>query len=163
MTLRAGILRLVAGIAIAALAVLVQAGPSHADPSPFDTLLGSWGGSGEIRLDKGRRERIKCNAYYTGGGSELGMAIRCASDSYKIEIRSKLSYSGGRLSGSWEERTFNAQGSAAGTASNDTIKLSISGGVSGTMLVSYTKSRQTVSISTTGVTLQGVSISLGRS
>ena len=91
---------------------LVPAGPSKANPSPFDTLLGSWGGSGEIRLDKGRKERIKCNAYYTGGGSDLGLAIRCQSDNYKIEIRSKLSYSGGRLSGNWEERTFNASGTA---------------------------------------------------
>ena len=102
--------------------------PSYADPSPFDTLLGSWGGSGEIRLDKGRKERIKCNAYYTGGGSDLGLAIRCQSDNYKIEIRSKLSYSGGRLSGNWEERTFNASGTASGTASPNKISLAIKGG-----------------------------------
>ncbi len=163
MTLRSIILRLAAGLVLPALAVLVPASPSKADPSPFDTLLGSWGGTGEIRLDKGRRERIKCNAYYTGGGSELGMAIRCQSDSYKIEIRSKLSYSGGRLSGNWEERTFNASGNASGTASPSSIKLSISGAVSGTMNVSYTKTRQSVSIATQGVALQGVSISLGRS
>jgi hypothetical protein len=163
MTLRSGILRLVAGIAITALAVLVQAGPSGADPSPFDTLLGSWGGSGQIRLDKGRTERIKCNAYYTGGGAELGLAIRCQSDNYKIEIRSKLSYSGGRLSGNWEERTFNAEGNASGTATPSKISLAINGAVTGTMVVSYTKSRQTVAISTQGVALQGVSITLGRS
>jgi hypothetical protein len=163
MTLRSIILRFAAGLVLPALAVLVPAAPSKADPSPFDTLLGSWGGTGEIRLDKGRRERIKCNAYYTGGGSELGMAIRCQSDSYKIEIRSKLSYSGGRLSGNWEERTFNASGNASGTASPSSIKLSISGAVSGTMNVSYTKTRQSVSIATQGVALQGVSISLGRS
>lgn len=163
MTLRSGILRLVAGIAIAALAVLVQAEPSGADPSPFDTLLGSWGGSGQIRLDKGRMERIKCNAYYTGGGAELGLAIRCQSDNYKIEIRSKLSYSGGRLSGNWEERTFNAQGNATGTATPTKISLAINGAVTGSMVVSYTKSRQTVAISTQGVALQGVNITLGRS
>jgi hypothetical protein len=163
MTLHSGIVRLVTSIAIAVLAVLVPAGHSHADPSPFDTLLGSWGGSGEIRLDQGRMERIKCNAYYTGGGAELGLAIRCASESYKIEIRSKLSYSGGRLSGNWEERTFNAQGNATGTATPNKITLSISGGVSGTMVVSYSKSRQNVSISTQGVALKSVSIALGRS
>jgi hypothetical protein len=163
MTLRSGILRLVAGIAIVALGALIQAGHSHADPSPFDMLLGSWGGSGEIQLEQGKMERIKCNAYYTGGGAELGMAIRCTSDSYKIEIRSKLSYSGGRLTGNWEERTFNAQGSAVGTATPDKITLSISGGVSGTMQVSYSKSRQSVSISTQGVALKSVQITLGRS
>lgn len=163
MTLRSIILRFAVGIVLPMLAVLVPAAPSQADPSPFDTLLGSWGGTGEIRLDKGRKERIKCSAYYTGGGSELGMAIRCQSDNYKIEIRSKLSYSGGRLSGNWEERTFNASGSASGTASPSNIRLSISGGVSGTMNVSYSKTSQSVSIATQGVALQGVSITLGRS
>ena len=138
MILRSAILPLVA-VATGALIFLVPAGPAKSDTSPFNTLLGSWGGTGEISLDKGRKERIKCNAYYTGGGSELGMAIRCQSDNYKIEIRSKLSYSGGRLSGNWEERTFNASGAASGTASPNKITLSIKGGVSANMLVSYTK------------------------
>jgi hypothetical protein len=162
MILRLGILRLVV-IAIAAPFVLIPDSASRADSSPFDTLLGSWGGSGEMNLDKGRTERIKCNAYYTGGGAELGLAIRCQSESYKIEIRSKLSYSGGRLSGSWEERTFNASGSATGTAAPNKITLSIHGGVTGTMLVSFTKSSQSVTISTQGTALQGVRITLARS
>jgi hypothetical protein len=152
-----------AAIVIGALTLIVPTGPSKADPSPFNTLLGSWGGSGEIRLDKGRKERIKCNAYYTGGGSDLGLAIRCQSDNYKIEIRSKLSYSGGRLSGNWEERTFNASGTASGTASPNRISLAIKGGVSASMLVNYTKTTQNVNISVSGVALQGVRISLARS
>ena len=159
---RSVILRLLA-VALGALTFLVPAGPSKADPSPFSTLLGSWGGSGEIQLDKGRKERIKCNAYYTGGGSDLGLAIRCQSDNYKIEIRSKLSYSGGRLSGSWEERTFNASGSATGTASPNKISLAIKGAVSANMQVSYTKTTQNVNISVSGVALQGVRITLARS
>lgn len=161
MTSRSGVRYLLATLVLAVL--LLPIGASRADSSPFDSLLGSWGGTGEIKLDKGRRERIKCNAYYTGGGSQLGLAIRCNSDSYKIEVRSKLSYSGGRLSGNWEERTFNASGSASGSATSSRITLSIRGGVTGTMVVSYTKSRQTVSISTQGIALQGVSITLGRS
>jgi hypothetical protein len=152
-----------AAIVIGALTLVVPTGPSKADPSPFNTLLGSWGGSGEIRLDKGRKERIKCNAYYTGGGSDLGLAIRCQSDNYKIEIRSKLSYSGGRPSGNWEERTFNASGTASGTASPNKISLAIKGGVSASMLVNYTKTTQNVNISVSGVALQGVRISLARS
>jgi len=163
MILRSAILPL-AGAAMGALIFLVPAGSSKADPGPFSTLLGSWVGSGEIRLDKGRKERIKCNAYYTGGGSDLGLAIRCQSDNYKIEIRSKLSYSGGRLSGNWEERTFNASGTASGTATPSKILLAIQGGgVSANMLVNYTKSKQNVNISVSGVALQGVRITLARS
>jgi hypothetical protein len=161
MILRSAILSL-AAFAIGAL-TLVPISPVKADPSPFNALLGSWGGSGEIRLDRGRKERIKCNAYYTGGGSDLGLAIRCQSDNYKIEIRSKLSYSGGRLSGNWEERTFNASGTATGTATSNRISLAIKGAVSANMQVNFTKSTQSVNITVQGVALQGVRITLARS
>ena len=87
---------------------------SEAAANAFDTLLGSWRGSGQILLSDGRRERLTCNAYYTGGGSQLGMAIRCQSESSSVEIRSKLSQSGSRISGTWEERTFNASGHRLG-------------------------------------------------
>jgi hypothetical protein len=156
--------RLAAFIALAALAVVVPRDPVSADPgSSFSTLLGSWGGSGEYRLEDGTTQRVKCNAYYTGGGTQLGMVIRCSSDTNKIEIRSKLSNSGGRITGSWEERTYNAEGSASGSATGDKISLQISGAVTGTMQVDYTASRQSVSIATKGVALRSVNITLGRS
>jgi hypothetical protein len=166
MTLCFRLPRLTYLVALAALALVVPEGQSSADPggqSPFTMLLGSWGGSGEYELSDGKTERVKCNAYYTGGGTQLGMVIRCASEGSKIEIRSKLSNSGGRITGSWEERTYNAEGSATGEATGDKISLQISGGVSGTMLVSYTPSRQSVSISTQGTALKSVNITLGRS
>jgi hypothetical protein len=150
-------------MALAAALTLVSSPGGEAAANPFDTLLGSWKGSGQIQLSDGRRERLKCNAYYTGGGSQLGMAIRCQSESSNVEIRSKLSLSGSRISGTWEERTFNAQGTASGSASGDRITLQISGGVTGTMRVSYSGSRQSVSISTQGIALQSVTIDLSRS
>jgi len=148
------------------LATLVMAPwpvPTAAAANPFDVLLGSWRGSGQIKLSDGRTERLKCNAYYTGGGSQLGMAIRCQSESSNVEIRSKLSQSGSQISGTWEERTFNASGTASGQASSDRITLQISGGVSGTMRVSYSGSRQSVAISTQGIALKSVTIDLTRS
>ena len=71
--------------------------------------------------------------------------------------------SGGRITGTWEERTFNATGNAVGQVTGDRISLQISGGVSGTMLVSYSGSRQSVAISTQGIALKSVSIDLSRS
>jgi hypothetical protein len=91
------------------------------------------------------------------------MAIRCQSESSSVEIRSKLSLSGSRISGTWEERTFNASGTASGSASGDRISLSIAGGVSGSMQVSFSGSRQSVSISTQNIALKSVTISLSRS
>ena len=156
--------RLFPALAIAALCLLAPLRSSEAaDGNPFDTLLGSWRGNGQIVLSEGKTERLKCNAYYTGGGSQLGMAIRCQSESFNVEIRSKLSQSGGRITGTWEERTFNAEGNASGQATGGKISLAITVGVTGTMLVSYTSSRQSVAISTQGIALKSVTIDLTRS
>jgi hypothetical protein len=149
---------------LAAIILSLWPTPQSAAPAnPFDVLLGSWRGNGQIRLTDGKTERLKCNAYYTGGGSQLGMAIRCQSESSNVEIRSKLSQSGGRISGTWEERTFNASGTASGQASANRISLQISGGVQGNMQVSYSGSRQSVAISTQGIALKSVTIDLSRS
>lgn len=153
---------LVAALALSLFA-FPTAKPALSDPGPFNTLLGSWGGTGEYSLADGTRERIKCNAYYTGGGSQLGMAIRCSGGNNKIEIRSKLNNSGGRITGHWEERTFNAEGDASGTATGDRITLQISGAVTGNMSVSYTAKSQSVSIATSNIALRSVNITLSRS
>ena len=91
------------------------------------------------------------------------MAIRCKSDSSNVEIRSKLSLSGTRITGNWEERTYNASGSASGTAKPGRISITVSGSIRGSMVVNYSSSRQSVSISTSGSPLQRVSINLTRS
>jgi hypothetical protein len=156
--------RLLAALALTACFTLTPwPTPRASAAGPFDTLLGSWRGNGQIRLTDGKTERLKCNAYYTGGGSQLGMAIRCQSENSNVEIRSKLSQSGSRISGTWEERTFNASGTASGQASSSRITLRISGGVTGTMNVSYSGSRQSVAISTQGIALKSVTIDLTRS
>lgn len=136
-----------------------------AETAPFKTLLGSWGGGGTAQMSDGRKERINCTAYYTGGGSQLRLAIYCKSSAQNIQMRGKLSYSGGKVSGSWEERTYNAEGSLAGSARNNRINVRISGykgNLSGRMSVSYSGRRQKVAISTGGIGLKKVNINLSR-
>ena len=144
------------------LALALSAGlrPTDAASGPFDALLGSWGGMGTYRMDDGRTEKVRCEAYYTGGGNQLSMVVRCASAGNRIEIRSKLIASGGNLRGSWEERTYNAEGSASGQITGDRLTLTVSGGISGAMTVTYSRSRQVVSITTEGIPLKSVNISL---
>ncbi|MCL4768393.1 MAG: hypothetical protein KJZ80_19420 [Hyphomicrobiaceae bacterium] len=149
--------------ALAAAAVL--AGSAADAASPFATLHGSWSGGGSIQFESGQSERLRCTAYYTSsnGGNQLGLAIRCASASNKIEIRGRLDYSGGgSVSGVWEERTFNASGTATGQASDSRVSLRLSGAIPGAMNVTVGKGRQSVAISTQGSTLKAVQIGLSR-
>jgi hypothetical protein len=130
----------------------------------FDTLMGAWSGSGQIRYDDGQSEGVRCTAYYSGSGERLRLAIRCKSDSTEVEIRGLLARQGERLSGTWEERTFNAAGEASGRVAGDKLSLSVTGGgFSGSMTVTYAGSRQTVTISTQGIRMRSVNVTLGRS
>ena len=147
----------------ASLVAAAWSGPALAQ-SPFAGLDGAWTGSGQVRLENGSKERLSCRAYYTpkDSGAGLGMAIRCASQSYSIEVRSTLRYEQGRVTGSWEERSFNAAGNLSGRASGGNLNLTITGGVSGTMSVALGAGRQTVSITTDTAGLRGVSVQMTR-
>jgi len=129
----------------------------------FHGLIGSWGGSGQIRYQSGESERIRCTAYYSEAQRALRLAIRCRGATNNVEIRGVLEQRDGRLSGTWEERTFNAAGDASGRMSPGRINLSISGGgLSGSMSVSYGGSRQTVVVAVQGVSLKSVNITMTR-
>ena len=144
-------------------AILLATSAAQAS-SPFGTLNGTWSGSGTVQFEGGQTERLRCNAYYTstGGETELGLAIRCASASSKLEIRGRLTYRGGNVSGVWEERTFNASGTASGRASGNRVSLQLAGAIPGSMNVTVSRSRQSVAINTQGSTLRAVRIGLSR-
>lgn len=133
--------------------------------NPLAQLAGSWSGSGKVRFEGGQSERLTCRGHYTikDGGTGVGLALRCASSSAKIDLRSLLNYKSGRITGSWEERSFNASGGVSGRASSGSMSLAINGGLSGSMSVSFNGSRQSVSINTSGTGLKAVSINLRRS
>ena len=73
--IRCALKRLLAAVAMTAALMFVSTDGTKADTgNPFDVLLGSWRGGGQMELSEGKTERLKCNAYYTGGGSRLGVA-----------------------------------------------------------------------------------------
>ena len=140
-------------------------GQAHARAEgPFPRLVGSWSGTGQVHLDQGKSEQITCRAFYNAKskGSDLALAIRCASSSYKIDMRASLSQQDGRVTGQWEERTFNAAGSVSGRSTESSLSLTISGAVSGTMSVTHSEAGQRIEIKTVGTALAGVTISLAR-
>ncbi|MFV0298540.1 MAG: hypothetical protein ACK5JT_20760 [Hyphomicrobiaceae bacterium] len=115
-------------------------------------------------MSSGKSEVLKCRAYYTSKEKDgLGLAIRCASASNRIELRAHLHQEAGQVSGRWEERTYNATGNVTGRARQGKINLSIvGGGFSGSMAVATNGSSQTVTIETQGVGLKSVDIKLSR-
>lgn len=150
----------------AALLIVASAAPQvayGATSQVISTLSGGWGGSGRISYTDGSSENISCSAYYTGSGNELRMAIQCRSDKNPIHIRSRLRIDGSRASGDWEERTFNASGSASGSVGSSSMSLNVSGGgFTGTMSVSFSKSSHTVTITTQGVAMSRATMRFSR-
>ncbi len=150
-------------IAASATAILLIGVPAVAG-SPFSALVGTWSGKGTARLEGGKSERLSCKGYYSGSGSsELRLNIICANPSTKVELRSVLKYANGRVTGTWEERNYNQQGTITGSATDSRLRLSIGGAaLKGSLSVSIGGSNQSVSLSTQGSTLKGVNITFER-
>jgi hypothetical protein len=150
-------------IAVIGLAMLAATTGARANPG-LENLVGAWSGSGRLNYSDGSSEGIRCNAYYTLHGGAFSLAIQCRSDKNPIHIRSKLNISGNRLSGAWEERTFNASGKATGTVSGQRIDLNVGGGgFTGSMTVSIGRSTHRVRIETQGIAISRATIELRKS
>jgi hypothetical protein len=151
-------------LGLAAVVVTVGAASSVKAESPFGVLTGTWSGAGQVRFTGGSSEALKCRAYYTPkDATNMGLAIRCASTSAKIELRANLAYDGGKVTGSWEERTFNASGNVTGQATASKLNLAIQGGgFSGSMAVGINGGSQTVSIQTQGTGFTNVNIHMSK-
>lgn len=151
------------------LATLLQwALPSagRAGELPFNLLNGTWAGAGSLIYDSGPPDKLSCLGYYRSAdeGKSLGIAIRCNGEPDKLEFRSKLAYADGKLSGTWEERTNNATGTASGTITENNLRVEFDGSLSGSVSIAFSPSQQsvTVTISTAGSELKGARVSLNR-
>ena len=154
-----------AACAIAALLMLTQRSPADTTDELFTRYSGAWTGTGIARLAGGNVESLKCKAYYTprNSGQSLGLVIRCASPSTPLELRAALSTAQRKISGSWEERTFNATGDVHGRFSENAMDLAISGsGFKGSMQVMFDGEMQKVAITTAGIGLESISLSFSR-
>ena len=156
--------RLALPAAVALGALLAAPLAANAGDGAIGALVGNWSGSAQATLDSGQTESMRCKGYYTGQGSDgLGIAIRCANGSSKIDLRATLTFANGAVSGNWEERTYNAAGSVSGKSSANKVNLAITGGgLTAAMAVNITGASHSVSISTQGTGLKGVNISFNR-
>ena len=154
--------RLGALVLISTATVSLSANSAAANAS-LDVLAGSWRGDGTMSFESGKTESISCNGYYKGAGN-FSVVIRCKGTSSDFELRSKLESNGDKVSGSWEERTYNATGDASGTVSAGKLNVQFSGSLTGSLEMSFSSSSQSVSISvgTKGAGIKGLRVSLNR-
>lgn len=153
----------VTALAASSIAMLMAGAPAVAG-SPFSALIGTWSGRGTAHLEGGKSEKLSCRGYYSGAtSSELKLNIICANPSTKVELRSVLKYANGHVTGTWEERNYNQTGTITGSADDSKLRLTIGGGaLTGLLSVSIGGTNQSVSLSTQGSALKGVSISFAR-
>lgn len=151
-----------AALVIAASGAVVA--PAAHAASPFESLTGSWSGGGRVVFEGGQSERLRCHAQYrsSSSGRRLGLSIRCASASNAFDLQGDLAYHGGRVSGSWNERSLGASGSATGRANSHSVVLHFSGAVTGSMSLALSGSSQTVAIASQGTALRAINVSLRR-
>jgi hypothetical protein len=132
--------------------------------TPFSQLAGSWHGGGSVKYSDGSNERLSCRGNYSqkSAGAELTLAIRCQSPSNKIDMKSNISYEGGRLSGHWSEKNFGLEGDVDGSSGANKFTVRISGQLQGSMTVAVNGASHSVTISTAGPGFKAVSISFSK-
>jgi hypothetical protein len=153
-------------ILAAALFIASGFGPACAGEA-FSRLAGQWRGTGTIEFANKTKETLHCRAAYDvlRSGANLQLAIRCASDSYRIDLMGSATESNGKVTGSWSEATLNVSGTLSGSAEGSAIKVMASSPVFSASFGLVTNGRrQSVSIrsETPDSTIRAASISLAR-
>ena len=139
---------------------------ARSQAGPFAALHGSWSGGGMIRRSNGGSERIRCRSTFeTPGGSNLALRLRCASDSYNIDLSAVVAYEGGAISGSWQETTRSVSGSISGqTSGGGTHVQAVASapGVTSNITLTTRGNHQSVSIVTPGAEVPEVTVTQER-
>lgn len=132
---------------------------------PFAPLSGKWLGGGMIDLPSGARERIRCRAIYvvSSSGHAFAQLLRCASDSFIVDIHSDVAEQRGAMAGSWSETTTGTSGNLIGEVRGSAVRATVTGFGFTAALSLVTRGRsQFVSIRLLGATSAGVTAAFHR-
>ena len=155
------------GAAVAAFAgsMLAASTGMGAAAGSFDGLNGVWTGGGTLTYASGTEEQMSCRIQYRSSQRDnLQQTLRCAADSYSIQVSANLSSANGNLSGNWTEVVNNVGGSVSGTVTAGNISGDIRGpGFVATLNVWTKGDRQTVNIQVPASQIRSVSIEVRRS
>ena len=158
-----GVYRVLLG-AVSAGVLAASAGAAFAE-GPFSSFEGNWSGTGTVSVANGSKERLRCRAHYDvgGGGSTMSQNLTCASDSYKFNVVSNVSSSGGSISGDWTETSRNASGRISGKITPTQISAYVAGvGFTASIGIAARGGRQSVTISPTGTDIRNVSVTMSK-
>jgi hypothetical protein len=161
----AGVSGVSKGLAIVLAVAATTVGAAQVGASnPVTNLPGRWSGPGNIVMTNGETEKMRCIAtYFVEGGASVKQNLRCAGQGYKIDAITNLQVANGRVSGGWEERTWDTKGSISGDMKDDGFNLTIDGpGFSAAMAVKTTACNQSISITPRGNAVARISMSLGK-
>ena len=151
-------------VAAAAAAFGVQQTGARA-ASPFEKFTGEWRGGGQILESNGRREPIRCRAEYSEAkdGAALNQAIVCASESFKLDIKTYVEASAGLVQGYWTDATRDVSGHLTGRIEEGRFEGEISAAAFGAyILLTSNGRRQAVSIKPRSGDVSDVRIDLKR-
>jgi hypothetical protein len=126
-------------------------------------FIGYWSGAGMVTMANGSTEQLKCVATYKSTQQDLRQSLRCASTGYAISAAVELKVTGETVTGTWEEKTYSANGLITGKMTDDGFNLSIKGpNFTADMNLSHTACKQSIDIIPTGVDVSKITIGLGK-
>jgi hypothetical protein len=146
------------------LMTILAAVPAYGEQS-FDSVAGSWSGSGSMKPSDGPRERVRCKIDYApkNAGQSVKMNVRCASDAYKMDLNANIDQNGTALSGNWFESQYRQGGKVSGQNVNGVIEAKVESDTITALLTVRTKgNRQTFVMDSPGAWVSHVSIDLVR-
>lgn len=137
--------------------------PGAAFADGFNALAGAWSGGGTIQMANGNTEKLRCRANYNvgGGGASLTQDLRCASDSYRVDIQANVALNGSAVVGTWTETSRGVSGRVSGRLNgNDVTAQIVSPSFAAGLSIGTRGSSQSVSIRVNGGDVSSVSLSL---
>ena len=149
----------------ALLAGLTLLGSGSAYAGAFDDYAGTWSGNGSITIADSGTERIRCRGVFTvdAAGNGLHQNIKCASDSYKFELASDVTYDNGSISGSWNESSRQVYGQLSGRATANNISAQASAvGVTAAISIATRGNSQSVVIRSPGSEISEIAVTMAR-
>ncbi len=139
---------LVLRLSVAAGVLTSQAFGATETRQPFAALAGSWSGRGTISILSGV-EHATCDALYQVGGNAAKLSLKCATESFRLNLASSMVETDGIISGTWSEYGFGTSGSVSGRVDGDRIGLAASVvGARVLIIIATQHGRQTVSLRT---------------